>query len=461
MEVTEPGIGKIRSPEKPISPSTGRIGAVRRALLLLGALVLAWGMTYYYHGVLIPIRTRQAQRAGFTSGNWSDLYPRWLGARELLWHGRNPYSLELTVEIQRGFYGRPIDRSRPHDPDDPEAFAYPVYVVFLLVPLLRFPFEAVRSAFTGVLLALTAVSFVLWLRAFNMRVRPWIVLLGLVATMSSYAVVDGLHLQQMTLLVAGLMAGGMAALAGGQFFVAGVLLALASVKPQLMIFVVAFVLLWALNEWQTRKWFVIGFGSMMTALLIGAEAVLPGWLHLWREAAQAYLGYVKPSLLGSLLGKPTAMIAIAFALLVCGALFWSARKEPAGSGQFNFAIVAALLLTLFVIPNAGGAKYNQVLLIPVVLWLFEAGWALTENSGLARATWLVAVNVLLGEWIVAFAVSLAGFVLHHRFEREATWFVAGPELLIFLFPLALALFVLSAAPQIVLAPIKRPSRAAV
>jgi len=49
-------------------------------------------------------------------GNLSDLYPRWLGARELLLHGRDPYSPEITREIQRGYYGRELDSSRPNDP---------------------------------------------------------------------------------------------------------------------------------------------------------------------------------------------------------------------------------------------------------------------------------------------------------------------------------------------------------
>ena len=43
--------------------------------------------------------------------------------------------------------------------------------------------------------------------------------------------------------------------------------------------------------------------------------------------------------------------------------------------------------------------------------------------------------------IVCFAV----VIMHQTVQREATPFVAGPELLVFLFPLALAPFVLDAA----------------
>ena len=39
------------------------------------------------------------------SGN--DFYPRWRGTRALLLEGKDPYSEEVTLEIQRGMYGRP------------------------------------------------------------------------------------------------------------------------------------------------------------------------------------------------------------------------------------------------------------------------------------------------------------------------------------------------------------------
>jgi len=106
------------------------------------------------------------------------------------------------------------------------------------------------------------------------------------------------------------------------------------------------------------------------------------------------------------------------------------------------------VLTELLLPNAGGAYYNQVLLMPAAVWLFTAGWALARKSGLARLMWLIAVNILAWEWILAFSVSFAALVLRHDFEREATLFVIGPELLIFVFPMVLALFVLSVTPRV-------------
>ena len=391
------------------------------------------------------------QEPSAASGTWSDLYPRWWGARELLWHHRNPYSAEVTAEIQRGFYGRPLNRSSdPSNPDrerDPEEFVYPVYIVFLLAPFLAFPFHAVGIAFTAILLFLTPACLWFWMKALNLRLRPWAIVLALIALMSSYPVVDGLHLQQLTLLVVALMAGAMAALASGRHALAGVLLAFAMIKPQLAILMVALVLIWTLGNWRSRKWLAIAFAGVMTALLVGAEIVLPGWFWLWRQAADSYVYHHKEALVVAVFDLRTAEIFGAAALGALLILFWQARKELPGSGPFNFALVAALMLTVMCLPNAGSSYYNEVLLFPVVLWMFTSGLRAAREGAFARVIWLLATCVLAGEWIAALPVSLSVLVLHWHFERESTLFVTGPEFLIFYFPIFLGVFVLSAGPR--------------
>src|SRR5713226_3554416 len=73
------------------------------------ALLCAAGLWFYVNRVLVPDQRSEAVAHERPRGNLSDLYPRWLGARELLLHHRNPYSREITREIQSGYYGRPLD----------------------------------------------------------------------------------------------------------------------------------------------------------------------------------------------------------------------------------------------------------------------------------------------------------------------------------------------------------------
>ena len=114
---------------------------------LVLALVCAGSMWFYVSRILVPYQRADAVAHQRPRGNLSDLYPRWLGSRELLLHHRNPYSREVTREIQVGYYGRELDASRPEDPIDQQGFAYPVYVAFLLAPSVGFPFERVMIAF--------------------------------------------------------------------------------------------------------------------------------------------------------------------------------------------------------------------------------------------------------------------------------------------------------------------------
>ena len=69
--------------------------------LLLAAALCAAGMWTYAGRVLIPYQISDAAAHGRPRGNLSDLYPRWLGARELLLHGRDPYSPKSRAKFSR------------------------------------------------------------------------------------------------------------------------------------------------------------------------------------------------------------------------------------------------------------------------------------------------------------------------------------------------------------------------
>jgi hypothetical protein len=428
-------------------PTRGRFGLrrhLRDVLMIATALVLAWGMVYYYAGVLLPIREKAPLGAWDVGGYQSDLYPRWLGARELLWHHRNPYSREMTEEIELGFYGRPIDAAR-RDKVDPEAFAYPAYVAFLLAPLLPLRFEVAKPVFTAILLLMTVATLPLWVRGMKLRLGWRATFLAFCAMMSSYTVVEGLRLGQITLLVSFLMAGSVAALSRGWHLLAGILLALALVKPQLCAFLLTLLVVWSVGEWSARKRFAIGFGIVAAMEFVGSELMLPGWFGFWRGAVVEYIHWHRGSLLTGMLGARIAPVVTGGLILVCGILFWGCRTEVVGSTRFNLAVVSALTATTIVLPNAGGGSfYNQILLVPVVAWLVTSGGALAKD-GPARLTWIIASAGLAGEWILAFAVSFAAFALGYHFQNEATAFVGGPEVLMYILPLELALFVSSAA----------------
>jgi len=123
---------------------------IRRLLL---ALALAASMWIYVQRVMVGHQLAEAAQRDIPRGNLSDLYPRWLGTRELLLRHRNPYSPQITREIQTGFYGRPLDPQKESDPRAQEAFVYPLWVVFLLAPSVTLPSAMLSTYFDGSWLA--------------------------------------------------------------------------------------------------------------------------------------------------------------------------------------------------------------------------------------------------------------------------------------------------------------------
>src|ERR1035438_5888999 len=232
----------------------------KRPLFLVGLALagVASASTWFYMDRIL--RAQQVADAAAHSrprGNLSDLYPRWLGARELLRHGRNPYSAEITREIQQGYYGRTLDPGRADDPQDQQGFAYPAYVVFLLAPTVDLSFDGVQKGFRGLLVGLAVASVLLWLYVLRWKPSSGTALIFMVLMLGWLPMGQGIKLQQLTLLVAGLLAGCGACLAGGWLLLAGGLLALATIKPQLTWPLVLWLLFWASSDWRARRRFVL------------------------------------------------------------------------------------------------------------------------------------------------------------------------------------------------------------
>lgn len=232
---------------------------LKRVYVVLGAGMMAAAMWLWVQDIAIPHQQADAVATGSPRGNLSDLFPRWLGARELLLRGRDPYDADVTREIQIGYYGRPIDPARPHDPKDQQAFAYPLYVVFVLAPTVALPFPIVQQAFFWLLFGLTAASVLRWLRALEWNVSITTKALWVVLVLGSFPAIQGFKLQQLTLLVAALLAMSMNAIVGRNFVWAGILLAFATIKPQLVLLPVVWLCIWMIGDSASPPAFVLEF----------------------------------------------------------------------------------------------------------------------------------------------------------------------------------------------------------
>src|SRR3981189_393860 len=109
------GRGSVRR-AKGASAGRGKMTTVQASLLFrfrswllpLLAMLCACGMWTYVNRVMISHQISDAAAHGRPRGNLSDLYPHWIGARELLLNGRDPYRQEVTREIQEATNGAPL-----------------------------------------------------------------------------------------------------------------------------------------------------------------------------------------------------------------------------------------------------------------------------------------------------------------------------------------------------------------
>src|SRR5215469_210462 len=275
-------------------------------LALWLALVGAASMLYYHQELFTPrvlaVRAAPGLGNGYSFGN--DFYQVWLSSQELLRHRRDPYSEGMTRKIQIGLYGRPLDPNHPGDPVDRRVFPYPAFADLLFWPAAEVSFPKARVAVLCVLIALTSASVPLSLRAFDWQPGwKWTVVIVLVI-LTSYPAMEGLFAGQLGLLIAFLLTASMFALRRSRYLVAGFLMALTTIKPQVTALAILYLLLWTLHDWRSRKYFYIGFFSTVALLLCTSLAALPHWIQNWVYTVVAYRHYTTPPLVTEVLTSP-------------------------------------------------------------------------------------------------------------------------------------------------------------
>jgi hypothetical protein len=340
-------------------------------------------------------------------GHPGDIYHRWLGSRELLLNGRNPYSEEVTEEIQIGLSGHKYDSRR--DAAE-QRFYYPVYVVFLMAPTVRLPFPVVKKVFAIFLLIVTAVSVPLWLDFLQMRMTAMQQFLAVVLTLASMPSLQGVYLQNLGLLVSALIAGGCFAVRRGRLILAGVLLAFSTIKPHLVLPLVGCLFIWSTGAWGDRRKLVWSFLLSMALLIAAGELILPGWVTQCVRGILAYpeasygvtpLQLVFSRRFGLLLSLPVMAGTVYLA--------WKLRRAPTFSGQLCLVVVFVLATTLVVTPSL--VPYSDLQLLPAVLLLLKERKQIWGLGRWARHTLVAALGLAVWPYVATIFLAIISPVL--------------------------------------------------
>lgn len=377
--------------------------AASALLLLLLYAALAFGI---YNGL-----TRQQLGA-------NDFYSRWMGARALFLRGQNPYSDAVTREIQIGMYGR-LARAD----EDQVAFAYPLYAAYLAAPLMLFSYDLAQALWMALLVMLVVAGALALARVNAIPLTPLALALILLSALFFYPAVRGMFLGNYTLVSFALIAFSIFAIARGHDAAAGMLLALASVKPQPVVFLLPVILFWA---WRNGKRRVV-WSALVTlaALILSAFLLLPSWFTDFLNGLRNYADYLPigppAETLWKLLAPPNVAnvlywftSALLFVWMLV--LVWRNRDQQWLEFQTTLGFVA-LVTTLIAVRI--GSPDQMLLLILWFAWL--SAWCMQK-----KILWIaIAVLFLLVAPWYFFLTTLEGNQEALVVSTILPWFTLG------------------------------------
>lgn len=285
----------------------------------------------------------------------NDLIGRWYGVRAAL-QGVDPYTAEMTKKIQ-DIAGH----------DDTAAFDYPGMLVTEMAPVAWMSWPAIRMTFLVAMVLGLVVGFGMSARMMSPQLRGGALALAVWLGLCSWPAIWGLRMQQLTLPAAMLVLAACALLQRDRGVAAGVLLALATMKPQLAAPLLVWLAVWVCTR---RAWRVaVSFAVSMTALLIATEALMPGWLPHWLAAIHQHRDKYGVFPLQLIFGH---WVGLAGTLLLLGwaaVWLWRLRGSAAGTREFGLAVALVLAVTVSADPTRLPMIYNQVLLFPACVAL--------------------------------------------------------------------------------------------
>jgi len=304
--------------------------------------------------------------ASTTDFGESDFRIYW-SATYLLHEGQNPYSIELIKSVLQ---------TQVHSTLDTNIMAWnPPFLFVFLLPLAWMPFNVAKFAWliTSILIIITAG---LMLTSIYMQsASPKVKLAFLVFVMGFPAVITGLYMGQVTFLVFWGLVACMTLIRKEQWFWAGAVLILTTIKPHLVILSVIYLLVFMARSRKYQGWAGLASASFVCfAILLMFRSDL---LHNLLGETSVANGRWATSTIGGFLSYLGLSETARYLILILLPLPFLLEKHPE---KINIELSVALL-TLITIPTTFfGWSYDQtMLLIPIAQvfsWLIRSKYKL-------------------------------------------------------------------------------------
>jgi len=326
--------------------------------ILIGVLVLSAVLALDAYATYIVFTSK------FPGAN--DFYSRWAGGRAFLVDGLNPYSDEVTRRIQLGMYGHLAQGGA-----DQVAFAYPLYTIYLFFPLSLIPsYPQAQALWQAILEFALLLAVFFTLRIYRWQPKPWLLAVTCFWSVLFYPGARSIILGQFAIVVFAFIALALWAVKEGRDILAGVCLALSTIKPQMVFLLIPLLLLWAIYH---QRWRVVGsFTVSMTVLVLSSLLLVPTWIadfFIWMSRYPSYTAIGSPiwTLTHYFFPQLGTPVEIMISLLVLGYLFYTWRGAVNGIWlEFDWVVAMTLIVTNLIALRTATTNY-VVLLMPTFI----------------------------------------------------------------------------------------------
>ncbi|MDA1330573.1 MAG: glycosyltransferase family 87 protein [Chloroflexi bacterium] len=387
--------------------STFLTGLVLVALIALALAGLTWA---------------NYQFAEYNPGG-NDFIPRWVGVRLLLTEGQDPYSVETTLAIQEAMYGRAAAPG-----EDQALFAYPLYSSLIFAPFAAVGEYSLARALWMTLLEISLLATVL----LAMQLSDWkpdrLILIGLLLfAIAWYHGARPLINGNAAILVALFFVAGLWFLREKQDGAAGLLFALSTIKPQMVLLAVPYALIWAISRRRYRL--VVSFLVALAAMLGFSFWLQPNWLGENIAQVLAYSSYTPPGTLASILASwwPAQgdLAGWGLSVFLAGLLlfeWWVSLGKDFYWLLWTFSLTL-VLTNLVGIPTTTANYASMLLVIPLVL----SAWSRRLGPEKRWLVWLALALLFLGLWLLFWVTLLPT----QQYNEHLVMFLPVPLLLLF------------------------------
>lgn len=384
-----------RQPVEPNAKATSRLLVIALVSILVVVVILLDAYATY---VIFTSK--------FPGAN--DFYSRWAGGRAFLIDGLNPYSDEVTRRIQLGMYGHLAEEGV-----DQVAFAYPMYTIYLFFPLGLIPsYPQAQALWQAILEFALLLAVFFTFRIYRWQPKPWLLGITCFWNILFYPGARSIILGQFAIVVLAFVVLTLWAVKESKDILAGVCLALSTIKPQMVFLLIPLLLLWAIYH---RRWRVVGsFTVSMIVLVLSSLLLVPTWIadfFTWMSKYPSYTAIGSPiwTLTHYFFPQLGTPVEIVISLLVLGHLLYTWRGAMNGSWlEFDWVVALTLIVTNLIALRTATTNY-VVLLMPTFIVFKTLDQRFQRRGAMLIA--LIELLLLVGFWVL-FATTVVGNYEH-------------------------------------------------